>query len=146
MIAAFAPSQDGSQQAIDAFGQHAAAPGAVQGLAQSLPGGGGLLSSQQRESLNQGLFPQDLLSLVFDERQGVGLLIGFDLPQARQGPDSLLTPAPDQRGQGLLKDRVVGKQSIGPVDQVAAQLAVDPALPASERMSHKFTRIKEIKR
>ena len=88
LVAAFASRQDEPQQAIDTFGQHAVAPGVVKHLAQSLPGGGELLPSQPRDGLIKGLFPQDLLSLSLDERQGVALIISLDLSQARQGLDS----------------------------------------------------------
>ena len=122
LVAAFTPRQDGPQQAIDAFGQHAAAPGAVQNLAQSLPGLSELLPIQKREGLIQGL--------ALNERHGAAFGVGFGLLQAGQGLNSWLSPALDQRVQSLLQDRVVGKQSIDPLDQIAAQFVVDAALPA----------------
>jgi len=66
LIGALAAPQDWSQQAIDAFRQHAASPSAAQHLAQGIPSCFELFGIQQGCGLIQALVPNGLSSLLLE--------------------------------------------------------------------------------
>lgn len=129
LISVFASIQDGAQQAVDALSQHATAPGASQYLAQGTPRLPELFLSQQRSCLIEALFPQDLSRSAFLGGGWLTLLIGFDLPDPRQGLESLWSPTPNQGCQSLAQHWLIGKQAFRKAVEVAAQFLVDLALP-----------------
>jgi hypothetical protein len=135
LIGVLASSQDRSQQAIDTLSQHAAAPGTAEDGPQGFPSDPELIRAKGLESLIEARVPLAEIGLLLPQRQGMALGFGFKLPQAGQGFKGRCTPLVKQGGQGLPQQRLVSKQSLSQIYQIAAQLLVDTTTPSLQLLT-----------
>src|SRR5574341_2436552 len=136
LISVLTSSQNGSQQAIDTLSQHAASPRAAQDGPESFPSGPELIGAKFSQGLIKAGVPLAVIGLLFPQRQRMAFGVGFKLPQAGQGFQGGCAPLVKQGGQGLDQHRLVGKQSLGQIDQVAAQFVVDATAPSLQLLSY----------
>lgn len=137
LITALARVQHGTQQAVDAFAQHATAPGTRQDLRKRLEGRKQVIDPQARNGIIEGLTPGGMLRSGLDQRDRLASGIGFDLPQTRQGLDSRGAPLLPKWRQRLGQDGLVSKQGIRPVQEIGTQFGIDRPAPVAQLLTNR---------
>src|SRR5512134_1469695 len=79
LIGVLASIQNRSEQTIDTFSQHTAAPGTAQEVAEFIPSRPELYFTQLGQGFIQAVLPHLLLAGLLQHRQRVTLLIGLNL-------------------------------------------------------------------
>gem|GEM_PF-3541182 len=101
LVSVFASIQARPQATVDAFGEHATAPGALQDLGRFGPDLAEAVQPQYSHGCIQMGFPEPLHLLPFGPGARVALGIRFRLPQAAHRLHSGFAPAGHQRLQCL---------------------------------------------